>query len=67
MCKVAQLSDRVTFLNYTQWSFGVQNDVVLTSLRRDDVALTSIRRHFNVMCSLGTVLYLMILGCICLH
>ena len=26
-----------------------QNDVVLTSIRRDDVAMTPIRRHFDVM------------------
>ena len=32
-----------------------QNDVVLTSMRRDDVASTLIRRHFYVMCPLGSV------------
>ena len=30
-----------------------QNDVVLTSMRRDDVASTSIRRHFGTKCLLG--------------
>ena len=30
-----------------------QNDVVLTSMRRDDVASTLIRRNFFVMCPLG--------------
>ena len=31
-----------------------QNDVVSTSMRRDDVASTLIRRHFYVMCPLGS-------------
>ena len=30
-----------------------QNDVVLTSMRRDDVASTSIQRHFDTKCPLG--------------
>ena len=30
-----------------------QNDVVLTSMRRDDVASTLIRRHFHTKCPLG--------------
>ena len=30
-----------------------QNDVVITSMRRDDVASTFIRRHFYVECPLG--------------
>ena len=30
-----------------------QNDVVLTSMRRDDVASTSVRRHFGTICPLG--------------
>ena len=30
-----------------------QNDVVLTSMRRDDVALTFIRRHFSTKCPPG--------------
>ena len=33
-----------------------QNDVVLTSMRRDHVASTLIRRHFNVVCPLGSML-----------
>ena len=32
-----------------------QNDVVLTSMRRDDVASTSIQRHFDTKCPLGEV------------
>ena len=31
------------------------NDVVLTSMRRDDVASMSVRRHFDVECLLGSV------------
>ena len=31
-----------------------KNDVVLTSMRRDDVASTLIRRHFRTKCPLGT-------------
>ena len=31
-----------------------QNDVVLTSMRRDDVASTLIRRHFHTKCPLGS-------------
>ena len=34
-----------------------QNDVVSTSMRRDDVASTLIRRHFNVVCLLGYVVH----------
>ena len=30
-----------------------QNDVILTSMRRDDVASTLIRRHFGTKCPLG--------------
>ena len=30
-----------------------QNDVELTSMRRDDVASTLIRRHFGTKCPLG--------------
>ena len=33
-----------------------QNDVVLTSMQRDDVASTIIRHHFYVMCPLGGLL-----------
>ena len=32
-----------------------KNDVVLTSMRRDDVASTSIQRHFDTKCPLGYV------------
>ena len=32
-----------------------QNDVVLTSMRRDDVASTLIRRHFHTKCPLGRI------------
>ena len=32
-----------------------ENDVVLTSMRRDDVASTFIRRHFGTKCPLGTI------------
>ena len=32
---------------------GCQNDVVLTSMRRNHIASTSVRRHFYVMCPLG--------------
>ena len=35
-----------------------QNDVVLTSMRRDDVASTLIRRHFHTKCPLGNLLLL---------
>ena len=31
-----------------------KNDVVLTSMRREDVASMSIRRHFGTICPLGT-------------
>ena len=31
-----------------------KNDVVLTSMRRDDVASTSIQHHFGTICSLGS-------------
>ena len=31
-----------------------ENDVVLTSMRRDDVAATLIQRHFGTKCPLGS-------------
>ena len=36
-----------------------QNDVVLTSMRRNHVASTLIRRHFRTKCPLGSVCYLL--------
>ena len=39
-----------------------QNDVVLTSMRRDDVASTSIPRHFGTKCPLGYYSELQIRG-----
>ena len=41
--------------NVTSYPVGIwcQNDVVLTSMRRDHVGSTLTRRHFYVMCPLG--------------
>ena len=43
------------FFHFFHYTAGIwfQNDVVLTSMRRDDVASTLIRRNFFVMCPLG--------------
>ena len=52
----SQLIQCLTCLGYVQTiTAGIwcENDVVLTSMRRDDVASTLIRRHFLTKCPLG--------------
>ena len=42
-------------LRYHPAGIWCQNDVVLTSMRRDDVASTLFRRHFHTKCQLGSI------------
>ena len=44
-----------------------ENDVVLTSMRRDYVASTLIRRHFGTKCPLGRVLSALLLSTVYTH
>ena len=43
----------LTFFNNIQAGVGRQNNVVLTSMRRDDVALMSVSSNFDVMGLMG--------------
>ena len=54
MCAAAGVPELLGSCGET-WAIWCQNDVVSTSMRRDDVAWMLIRRHFYVMCLLGTL------------
>ena len=55
LCK--QVQTLLFILSFFQVGIWSQNDVVSTSMRRDDVASTFIRRHFHVMCPLGSFFF----------
>ena len=54
-CEIRKISAKLADVKIRNIPAGIwcHNDVILTSMRRDDVASTLIRRHFHTKCPLG--------------